>query len=434
VGPASPAKLVFQIDTGPALTGLKGRIALLPPALRVTDVRPIGAASGMQLAWVPLHDGATFTMFSTDGARIPPTRPCMSSVPCGPQPVLEVTASIDPAMPPPPLTMARMVELMASDTLGRTVGMCPTFAPVDMVARICAGDRVCDANGDGRSDVRDLALMVRCLRGATPCPDTLIARFDCNRDSVFTAADLLCCARRILRGPLPDSLPPRPIKELRIELGAPVATATGFDQTVGVFGADQLSAARLALTFTADAGLSGVELPGDPAGWLHVEEAGTGEALLGLIALTAPTTTELQALLHFTRAPAAGANAALTIADADFVDPEGLIVAPASGVVGVPGVASPQLVLSAARPNPFSLETIFDVSLATASDVRLGIYDLSGRLVVELFRGHMDAGARTFTWNGTRADGSRAADGVYFCRASAAGALGTRRLVLMRGK
>ena len=114
------------------------------------------------------------------------------------------------------------------------------------------------------------------------------------------------------------------------------------------------------------------------------------------------------------------------------MDPEGLIIAPSSGVAGVPGAPS-KLVLSA-RPNPFTHDTRIDLTLASASDVRLGIYDLSGRLVLELFRGRMEAGARAFTWDGRRTDGSRAADGVYFVRAAASGALSTQRLVLMRGR
>lgn len=433
VSPTSPAKLVFQIDTGPALAGLQGRIALLPPALRVTNLRPIGAALGMRLAWQTLSDGANFVMFSDGGSMIPPTWPCPTSIPCGPLPVLEVTASAIPGVPAPPLTLARMIELMATDSLGREVGMCPTFAPVDMVARICAGARVCDANGDGRIDVRDLVLMVRCLRGASTCPDSLKARFDCNGDTVFSVDDVLCCARRILRGPLPDSLPPRPLANLRVDLGPPVTTSGGFDQSVRVRGADLLGAARLALSFPSEAVLSGVEMPGAPADWLHVEEAGTGEALLGLIALAPSAVTELEVLLHFSCSPAAIASGAVAIADADFVDPEGQIVAPEAGVLGIPDARPAGLALSAARPNPVTRETRFELSLATDSDVQLGIYDLSGRLVTWLYRGRLSAGAHPFGWDGTRSDGSRAPDGVYFYCARAAGALSARRLVLMRG-
>lgn len=434
ISPASPAKLVFQIDTGPALASLQGRIALLPPALRVTQMRPIGAASGMRLAWQVLPDGASFLMSSDHGALIPPTHPCPAFVPCGSQPVLEATVSAVAGMPPPPRTLARMAELMATDALGHAVDMCPTFAAVDMVARICAGARVCDANSDGRMDVRDLVMMVRCLRGAASCPVDVNVRFDCNGDTTFTADDVLCCARRILREPLPDSLPPRSLADLRVELGEPVATSAGFDRSVRVSGADRLGAARLALTIPGDAVLSGVELPGAPAGWMHIEEAGTGQALLGLIALAPGAETEIEVLLHFSRPPAVGASSAVAIADAEFVDLEGQIVAPAAGVLGIPDGIRARLELSAARPNPFDLETRLDLSLSAASQVQLGIYDLSGRLVTELYRGRLGPGAHTFAWSGTRSDGTRAADGVYFCRARAGGELSARRLVLIRGR
>ncbi|NOT35434.1 MAG: T9SS type A sorting domain-containing protein [Candidatus Eisenbacteria bacterium] len=434
IGPGSPAKLVFQINTGPALAGLQGRIALLPPALRVTQLRPIGSASGMQLAWQALPNGAQFVMFSDNGVLIPPTDPCPSNVPCGPLPVLEVTVSAIPGTLPPPLTLARMVELLASDSLGQAVHFCPTFAPVDMVARICGSDRVCDANGDGRVDLRDLVLMVRCLRHPATCPDSLAGRFDCNRDSVFTPDDVLCCARRILHGPLPSNLTPLPLANLRVQLGAPVETSGGFDQSLRVSGADLLAAARLSITLPSGVTLSGVELPGAPAGWLQLSEPGTSEALIGLIALSPDAAAEIDVLLHFNRAASASANAAIVISEAEFVDSEGQVVAPMAGVLGTPERTTVGLELSAARPNPFTRTTHFDLSLVSATDVQLGIYDLSGRLVAKLHRGQLTAGPHTFTWDGTRADGSRAADGVYFYRARAAGQVTARRLVLMRSR
>jgi hypothetical protein len=56
-------------------------------------------------------------------------------------------------------------------------------------------------------------------------------------------------------------------------------------------------------------------------------------------------------------------------------------------VVGLPGVYH----LTAVRPNPFNQETQFTLSVAESQRVVIGLYDLSGRLVAELFKGSTEA-------------------------------------------
>ena len=427
---ASPT-LRFRIKSSTALGGFQGRIVLDPRDLQIVDIKPVGQASGMQVAWDRLPEGAKFVVFSDYGALIPPCRPGTRQA-CDGTMLVVTAASITTSLPPP-VTTVRMDGLLCSDSLGRAVPFCPTFAEISMIAHICNGGETCDANSDGNLDVRDLVLMARCVRDPVNCPASGIARYDCNRDSTVGVDDVLCCARRILRGHLPDSLPPIKMTDLGVAFEAPAATAAGIDLPLRVRGADGLGAASFTLRCPAGTQLLGVEVPGALSAWMHVEDASAGEVRLGLIALTPNTPPDLRVIIHLGIPGGPGAAGPVELTAADFADVSGRSVVPSEGVLGIGVGGAPRLELSAARPNPMSRETRFELSLAAAANVDLGIFDLSGRRVASLVHGHLDAGGHTIVWDGKRTDGSRAADGVYFYRASGAGDPVTRRLVLMRG-
>ncbi len=105
---------------------------------------------------------------------------------------------------------------------------------------------------------------------------------------------------------------------------------------------------------------------------------------------------------------------------------------PTSGIEETRALVLRPMVLSPARPNPFSAGTQIAFGLAQAGPVRLTVHDLLGRLVRTLFDGPACAGTHRLTWDGRRADGRPAATGVYFYRLSAAGGEEVRRLTLLR--
>ena len=91
------------------------------------------------------------------------------------------------------------------------------------------------------------------------------------------------------------------------------------------------------------------------------------------------------------------------------------------------------LMLTCAGPNPFGRETIFHFSLPHAAvDLRLGIFDLNGRLARRLLSGPHPPGRFKLTWNGTNAAGERLPNGIYFCRLEQDDQMLARRIVLMR--
>jgi beta-lactamase superfamily II metal-dependent hydrolase len=78
-------------------------------------------------------------------------------------------------------------------------------------------------------------------------------------------------------------------------------------------------------------------------------------------------------------------------------------------------------------PNPFGASTTFSFAGAAAGPVRVGVYDVSGRLV-SLLAGSLDA-TSTIVWNGESSQGKAVPPGVYFIRAESAAGTVSRKLV-----
>jgi len=84
-------------------------------------------------------------------------------------------------------------------------------------------------------------------------------------------------------------------------------------------------------------------------------------------------------------------------------------------------------------PNPFNPYTVvrYDVP-AGGADVRIAVYDVSGRQVAVLVDGHMPEGRREVAWDGRGMSGAQVATGVYFCRMSAGDFIESRKMVLLQ--
>jgi len=96
--------------------------------------------------------------------------------------------------------------------------------------------------------------------------------------------------------------------------------------------------------------------------------------------------------------------------------------------VGREELALPSLTsLGQNYPNPFNATTKIAYDLATAGDVTLKIYDISGRLVETLVDRHLDAGSYTASW-----DASGVSSGVYFYKLSTADYSSTKKMNLLR--
>ncbi len=85
------------------------------------------------------------------------------------------------------------------------------------------------------------------------------------------------------------------------------------------------------------------------------------------------------------------------------------------------------------RPNPFRESTSIRFSLPVATEVRVTIFDLAGRLVRVLEDGTpRTAGDQSVTWDGRDSAGRRVAPGLYASRVEAYGLAASRKMLLIR--
>jgi hypothetical protein len=83
-------------------------------------------------------------------------------------------------------------------------------------------------------------------------------------------------------------------------------------------------------------------------------------------------------------------------------------------------------------PNPFNSGTEISYFLAEPSEVRIRIYDVSGRLVTTLVDGRREAGQHAVRWDGRTREGRNAGSGLYFCSFEVPGYSRRMKMVLLR--
>lgn len=83
-------------------------------------------------------------------------------------------------------------------------------------------------------------------------------------------------------------------------------------------------------------------------------------------------------------------------------------------------------------PNPFRASTQIEYGLPNIVNVRLDVYDLSGRLVSTLVDESKNAGSYTIVWDGRDKTGKKLASGVYFYRLRAGDHTVTKAMHLLR--
>ncbi|HUL98538.1 MAG TPA: FlgD immunoglobulin-like domain containing protein, partial [Mycobacterium sp.] len=103
----------------------------------------------------------------------------------------------------------------------------------------------------------------------------------------------------------------------------------------------------------------------------------------------------------------------------------------ALGVTDIEQLPPGKTALGRSFPNPFQNTTSIQLSLAKPGMMKLGIYDVQGRLVRSLMNGYQTAGQKFVIWNGSSDAGVRLAAGVYVIRMEAQGVVMTRRVALV---
>ncbi len=93
---------------------------------------------------------------------------------------------------------------------------------------------------------------------------------------------------------------------------------------------------------------------------------------------------------------------------------------------------SKSFVLGQNFPNPFNPSTKIGYRLNKAAQVRLSIYDMTGREVNRLVDQYQYVGEYTSEWNSQAANGAKLASGMYFARLSVDNESVSRKLVMTK--
>ncbi|MDI6402304.1 FlgD immunoglobulin-like domain containing protein, partial [Balneolaceae bacterium ANBcel3] len=83
-------------------------------------------------------------------------------------------------------------------------------------------------------------------------------------------------------------------------------------------------------------------------------------------------------------------------------------------------------------PNPFNPATQIRFTLQNSADVKLEVYDVTGRLVSTLINDSMGAGSHTVTWDATNQSGMSVSSGVYIYRLTAGEEVQARTMTLIK--
>ncbi len=111
---------------------------------------------------------------------------------------------------------------------------------------------------------------------------------------------------------------------------------------------------------------------------------------------------------------------------------------PVAGATGVPCDACSRprdlptvLTFYPPHPNPLSHQTVFSFDLPATAPVTLAIFDLSGRRLVNLISGSLEADRHQVRWSGESEGGARVPAGLYFARFTTPGLSLVARLVVL---
>ncbi len=83
------------------------------------------------------------------------------------------------------------------------------------------------------------------------------------------------------------------------------------------------------------------------------------------------------------------------------------------------------------QPNPFRQGTAIRYQIPVPGQVSLGIYDIAGRLVKNLFDGEKEAGEYRAIWDGRTDEGEDVSTGVYYCRLRSASSMKSRKMIFI---
>lgn len=269
----------------------------------------------------------------------------------------------------------------------------------------------------------------------------LIDHFDCGEDWVYYPkpnctdvctddVTLYCIYIGDVSGPSSGPSLLAATEPALVKLGLPSHYGEYVKVPIRVSGAENITATEFHLGFDpADFEVVSVEKGGLTAGFISADNT-TGGILYVAMAGTTPFSGdgELAVVTLQKKRPMISTALTRLALSGVLLNEDAPIVV--DWKTGTPEIF--KLSLGPISPNPSAGSTTISFSISRAAAVSLCVYNVEGELVRTVFAGEARAGRNEFTWDGTDAQGTGVAKGIYFCRIEAGDTSATDKIVFIK--
>ena len=83
-------------------------------------------------------------------------------------------------------------------------------------------------------------------------------------------------------------------------------------------------------------------------------------------------------------------------------------------------------------PNPFNPTTKFEYFLNNDGEIEISIYDVTGRQIIELYKGFQSSGSYEISWNGKDKHRKLVSNGVYLYQLKMGSKSRLRKMIFMK--
>ena len=105
---------------------------------------------------------------------------------------------------------------------------------------------------------------------------------------------------------------------------------------------------------------------------------------------------------------------------------------PTTGIKLIDNTVPQSYTLDQNYPNPFNPTTTIKYTIPKAGNVRIEVYDITGRLVTTLVNTNQATGTYSVTWNGRNSSGQSVGSGIYLYRLQAKDFVSVKKMVMLK--
>jgi hypothetical protein len=105
---------------------------------------------------------------------------------------------------------------------------------------------------------------------------------------------------------------------------------------------------------------------------------------------------------------------------------------PSTGIELIDNAIPQSYAIDQNYPNPFNPTTTIKYTIPKESNVKLEIYDITGRLVNTVVNQSQGAGTYSVTWDGSNSSGQKVGSGMYLYRINAGSFIAVKKMILLK--